>query len=577
MSVKCSRRQQQRSPLLHEGGFTMLITLGVLLVTSLLLVAAFLAAEGDIGLSHHNANFKQAYYAAVAGIQEYADHLQLEPNYWETCPRLVNVSIGSKSAPETYTVEPLPAEHPTTGTEASHCEVKNVFASMIERAGSATGGSFRIEATGKAGESKRKVIATFKQSGFLNYVYFTNYEDEAPELEKGDSPACKEAYYDVRQEMQLKCKEIEFASGDSVFGPMFTDDAAEICGKVVFGRTGHNPPDTVEMGEGAHAASGCKNEAEYFDKAKSDLNKNEPEATKEKLEPPESDGSLTTYVLKEANNDYEFDGLTHIVLKGGTIQVTNASLNGGQPETIEWPENGLIYVKSSSESACGYAFGENYEKQDLDTKAEEEAEASCGTVYVEGFYAKPLTIAAEHDVVIDGHILPSAISKEGEAPPASDTATLGLIANEYVRVYHPIEEECKTVTSFTGGAFGGLGGKGGKPIEETICKQTNKNGSGKLIEPWIYAAILTTRGSFIVDNYDKGSGSELGDLNVYGAIAQNYRGIVGTPASNGNGAATGYLKNYIYDERLAVDEPPYFLQPLNAEWKVVRETAASEG
>ena len=65
---------------------------------------------------------------------------------------------------------------------------------------------------------------------------------------------------------------------------------------------------------------------------------------------------------------------------------------------------------------------------------------------------------------------------------------------------------------------------------------------------WIYAAILSTKHSFLVDNY--GCGESLEKLNVYGAIAQKFRGIVGTTGG------TGYIKNYNYDERLAVDEPP---------------------
>ena len=59
---------------------------------------------------------------------------------------------------------------------------------------------------------------------------------------------------------------------------------------------------------------------------------------------------------------------------------------------------------------------------------------------------------------------------------------------------------------------------------------------------------------------------------MYGAIAQNYRGPVGTTAG-----PTGYTKNYKYDGRLAVDEPPYFLSPFKAGWKVIRETAPTPG
>ncbi|HTA15148.1 MAG TPA: hypothetical protein VK781_09865, partial [Solirubrobacteraceae bacterium] len=117
---------------------------------------------------------------------------------------------------------------------------------------------------------------------------------------------------------------------------------------------------------------------------------------------------------------------------------------------------------------------------------------------------------------------------------------LGLIANNYVRVYHPVTEE------------------------HGNCN----NATGSLTEPWIYAAILSTKHSFLVDNYS--CGANLKNLNVYGAIAQKFRGIVGQGSS-------GYIKDYIYDERLAVDEPPYFLSPLNAGWKVARETAPKAG
>jgi hypothetical protein len=92
------------------------------------------------------------------------------------------------------------------------------------------------------------------------------------------------------------------------------------------------------------------------------------------------------------------------------------------------------------------------------------------------------------------------------------------------------------------------------------------NDTGSLTNPTIYAAILAVNHSFIVDNYD--CGNQLGTLHVYGAIAQLYRGPVGT----GGGGGTGYLKDYNYDDRLATTEPPYFLNPVSAHWFVSRQT-----
>jgi hypothetical protein len=80
----------------------------------------------------------------------------------------------------------------------------------------------------------------------------------------------------------------------------------------------------------------------------------------------------------------------------------------------------------------------------------------------------------------------------------------------------------------------------------------------------IQAAILALNHSFIVDNWD--CGARLGDLNVEGAIAQYYRGPVGTSGG------TGYLKNYVYNDRLRYREPPYFLDPVQSAWRIARQT-----
>ena len=86
MTPACKpRRREARLLLASQDGFTMLVALGVMLVASLLMVAAFEAAQGDIGLSHKDTLQKQAYYAALAGVEEYEYHLQANPDYWESC------------------------------------------------------------------------------------------------------------------------------------------------------------------------------------------------------------------------------------------------------------------------------------------------------------------------------------------------------------------------------------------------------------------------------------------------------------------------------------------------------------
>ncbi len=508
-----------------QDGFSLIITLGVLLITSLLLVAAFTADGTDVSLSHEDLTQKQAYNAAMAGIQSYEYKLQVNPDYWEACESLKAKLPQEESS--SYEVKLLAA----STSKGSTCNTSDPFEYAIESSGRAAN-SFSIESTGYAGKDKRSLVANFAVNGFLNYVYFTHYEDQDPALTI--SPTANEEekrkhyeecaqYHGVRPDAQCGGN-IEFAPQDAVKGPMHTDDAALVCGKTEFGRKGHVPADKIEINGGIYGER-CTSEPIF--------NPNVPPKgykVGEPMVPPESDSSLEAYV----ESGYEFEGATTLELEGKYVWVTNAYYEGGKRVKISLPKNGLIYVRPSKSASCTF----EYEQEPADTSAEVTEEAPCGTVYLKGNYAEALTIGAQNDIVIKGNVTPTGVT-----PPASgsepsepaNTVTLGLIATGYVRMWHP-------------------------------CTRSGEEG---LKNPWVYAAILSTSNSFLVDNF--ACGNSLGDLNIFGAIAQNFRGIVGT---TGN---TGYLKNYNYDERLATDEPPYFLAPLKAGWEVTRITAPTGG
>jgi hypothetical protein len=510
----------------QEDGFTMMVTLGVMLVTSLLLAAAFTAANGDINLSRTDLTQKQAYFAAVAGVQAYEHELQVNPNFWTTCKSLSATLPKEESS--SYEVKLLA---PTGQPKGTKCSTSNPFETVIESSGTQAN-TFRIEATGTTGKSKRSLVATFGVNGFLNYIYFTRYETADPQTYGGPS-WCKN-YRPARKELEAKykktCTTIQFTGGDNVNGPLHTDDAALVCGNVEIGRKGHVPPDTAEINGGPYT-EGCSEASKpiYNTPTKS-------WTTGQELVAPEEDTSLAAYV----EPGYEFEGATTIELEGKEMTVTNANYNSGKSKKIKLPPNGLVYVRSMTSPACNYGYEQ---ESNTDTATSIKEEIPCGTIYVKGKYSESLTLGAEKDVVIKGNIWPESIGSlpaSGSTPKTpSGTVTLGLIATNFVRIFH-------------------------------AC--TGKTEEG-LKNPWIFAAILSTSHSFVVDNY--GCGNALGELNVFGAIAQNFRGIVGT--GGGFGGGTGYLKNYNYDDRLATNEPPYFLAPLKAGWRIVRETAPTAG
>jgi hypothetical protein len=565
---------------LAEDGITLIIAVLVMFVAGLLVVAAFTAADGDIQLSHDSAIQKQAVYASLAGVQEYQYHLEKEPDYWQTC------EAPSSTVPENkyehYEIKLLGAN----GQKA--CSTLNPFESMIESSGAAAN-TFRIESIGCAGKQAitncttaeaaenakhtdnmqvRRVVASFKSTGFLQFVYFTRYEDEDPALYEPKANCA--TYYEVKGvKRSSECELIEFVTGDGVKGPMHTDDKSVVCGSPEFGRPGRSTPDKVELNGGYVEI--CGGGKPIFNTAGKSY------TVGKELIPPTSDESLGSYV----ESAYRFVGDTQLTLNGTTNTITVVK-KGGSPETISWPENGLIYVEepAEAEGSCEYGFTSH----GADGPHEKEAEANCANVYVHGTYSKSLTIAAEDDVIVDGSTYPTSVAGSLGSEP-SGTATLGLIATQFVRVYHPVGETYKANKS----SKGGYSCNNGDPYQGSgICKYENSPegcdapnlnatqdkeaggyGFGTQENIWIYAAILSTKNSFVVDNFN--CGSQLGKLNVFGAIAQNFRGIVGT---SGN---TGYIKNYTYDERLATDEPPYFLQPLNTGWEVNRETASVGG
>jgi hypothetical protein len=175
----------------------------------------------------------------------------------------------------------------------------------------------------------------------------------------------------------------------------------------------------------------------------------------------------------------------------------------------------VIYVKSTS-CSIGYDRTQDYDPA-----------PGCGNVRVSGTYSKDITIGADNDIIVMDDF------------KASNTSTVlgGLIANNFVRVYHPVSR---------------------------INGCNNNGGPGQI---QIDAAILALNHSFIVDNWY--CGSDLGSLTVNGAIAQKFRGPVGT--GSGGTVGSGYAKDYNYNDTLKYREPPYFVNPTDSPWRIIRQ------
>jgi hypothetical protein len=429
-----------RGALLRDDGFTMIFAIIVLFVSSLLVAAAFVAANGDVKQTHTSTSSKKAYYAALAGISAYKYKLAANPNYWLKCPRIPEEGKGetvvasaeehekTENQAEEYVVQTLPTlpvegsgkTKPTESEWRAKCKAGKVKEKEILQEEKGAANTFLIESTGYSGGEVRHLIASFSRPGFIDYVYFTDYEILDPTAQNPEPTNC-EHYYEYRKEHNLisECGTIQFASEDKVNGPMHTNDAAAVCGesskKPTFGREGHD--DKVEMGEGHYAAGGgCKNEVNML----GEYITNGPTLT-----PPETDSELLEFAGLKTK------GKTIIELKPGnpnTMSITTYS--GGVAKTepsVPFPTNGVLYVENAS-SGCPIKytpFNTNYT-----------GDENCGNVYVRGEYTESLTIAAANDVIINGKI---TTTHKASGEPEGD-ATLGLIATNFVRVYHPVKQ-----------------------------------------------------------------------------------------------------------------------------------------
>jgi hypothetical protein len=132
---------------------------------------------------------------------------------------------------------------------------------------------------------------------------------------------------------------------------------------------------------------------------------------------------------------------------------------------------------------------------------------------------------------------------------------LGLIAEQFVRVYHPIR--CPSSYVVDVNSVVTCQNQRGANLSDT---RFNTGTGGLFRDPRIHAAILALNNSFGVQQYN--NGNALGTLTVYGAIAQKWRGTVALIG------VTGYLKDYQYDARLEYEGPPSFVDPVGKPWKV---------
>jgi hypothetical protein len=340
------------------------------------------------------------------------------------------------------------------------------------------------------------------------------------------------------------CVQIQFGSGDEINGSLHTNDETVFACEATFGRNGDDVFETTTSlwNVGGTGGYNCGGGPPVYKAKRKKVSH---------VDLPAGNQALNQL----ARPAYTFTGQTCLDFHGSDVWVYRAGGTAvghspwsqldpatgrgsikcdGKKEILPMPENGVIYVRSAG-GQCQVNYGRAARTSYTNSE-------SCGDVAVKGQYSAGVTIGAENDIIINGDLTRTN---------GSD-ALLGLIANNFVRVYHPL----------TGDPFG-------QPYNSSNPCSGLGNVSYDTVNN-IEASILSLHHSFQVDNY--GCGSALGTLHITGSIAQYYRGTVGVFRSSGGNS--GYVKDYQYDDRLLRSQPPYFLAPENSEgrWKINRRS-----
>ena len=512
----------------RDDGFTMILALSVMTVTALLTAAVFTAVQGDAALSRGDLDGKRAYSAAQAGLQAYVGQLNenaSSSSWWQTCANDTTTNIAvSGNTDETYSYHPVIAGCATTGA------VGTVVDSSL--------GLLRMEFTGKAGRygAQRTIVADFRPVSPLSYLWYTVHETQDP----ATNSACNGNLYSSSSPPASSCW-IYWANADQVRGPMYTQDQFLVQSGTApqFGR---GPQDQIES---PNPTSVCVVNDGSAQPATAACPQNV-------IRGKQVTGAPTVPLPADNSNLYSDAQSNGLVLGPGTTTLTltvNASghtiVNGATCTSStsctavsnqDLTNHPIVYAPNATGCVPGYTpTNVSYQQITSGTYAGD-FYGICGDLYVKGTYSTSLTLASANNIVVSGSLLNSTDSNGATTPTGA--ATLGLVANQYVRGYHPVSNP-----------------------SSTSC-------SGATPNLTIDAAILTLAHSFYVDNYDCGS---QGTLTVHGAIAQNYRGAVATTAP------TGYVKNYSYDDRLRYILPSYLFDLQNTSWNVVRETLCAQG
>lgn len=572
----------------HDGqrGYAMIMVIGIGMVLMILMVTAASVSMNGARSTKNDQDWNGALAAAYAGVDEYESRLAGDSSYGQYGNPLsaFSIAMGSK------VIEPTdanPAFDTTSGgqwgTVAGSADTAS-FRYEVDNSQFASSGILRIRSTGKVGSETRSVIANLKGKGFIDFLYFTDFEilDPAYNLNSNGTTKCPDPVIHAWEgNRNSGCTEITFGSGDVLDGPVHSNDIIHICDATFKQKvTSSYPTAPYYKNTTGGTTTKCttptfKDGAPSYDSSVTMPSSNLDMQRETQVTLPEDvprPGCLYTGPTKITFTD------------DGYMTVRSPWTKYTQSGAVRSPAAGVTLANCGTPGPSGLGSSTGQKIKVLDSNL----------VFVQGV---PATASDPNYTAPSAR--PSSTGFPGCVGADGSTAGngLGFPTSHIVRDWtgtHTVSEKAPSATTSYGCRSGDVFVQGKERGRMTIAASnyvyvtgditygdTSQNGDvlglvgNNAVWVWnpqdtngdiiltdsgreIDAAILSVDNTFMVQNYN--TAPSRGTLTIFGAIAQRYRGIVSQSG--------GYIKNYKYDTRYKTSAPPKFLAPVSTTYGI---------